>query len=364
MLYAVIMAGGSGTRFWPASRANHPKQFLTLFGDETLLQGTARRIADWITPERTLVVTNQAHAAETIRELPALPAANIVREPCGRNTAPCIGLAAMLIAQRDPQAVMLVMPADHRIERADQFREAVERAVALVEREPGLVLFGVRPSYPSVSFGYLERGAAVPGAPSAFRVASFREKPDRAKAEEFVAAGRFFWNSGIFVWKASTILEALERFEPGIHEGLARLRPHVGRDGWDHALAAEFPGFKGISIDYAVLERAANVSMIEAPFDWDDVGSWQALGRQSPQATEAGADGVTGANSVQGLFCGIDSQGCIVRSTSDHLIATIGISDCVIVHTPDVTLVARKDDEESIRRLVQTLRERGYERFL
>src|SRR5580704_4964311 len=212
MLHAVIMAGGSGTRFWPASRSNRPKQFLPLFGDETLLQGTVRRIAGWIASDRTWVVTNQAHAAETGRELPAIPASNIVREPCGRNTAPCIGLAAMLTAQRDPNGVMLVMPADHRIERADWFHEAVERAVAIVEREPALVLFGIRPSYPSVSFGYLERGAPVSASrEGAFRVASFREKPNRAKAEEFLAAGRFFWNSGIFVWKAATILEALQQ---------------------------------------------------------------------------------------------------------------------------------------------------------
>jgi mannose-1-phosphate guanylyltransferase len=358
MLHAVIMAGGSGTRFWPASRASRPKQFLPLFGDETLLQATVRRVADWIDSDRTWVVTNQAHAAETSRELPAVPASNIVREPCGRNTAPCIGLAAMLIAERDPNGVMLVMPADHRIERADLFRQAVERAVALVEREPALVLFGVRPSYPSVSFGYLERGAALPGDPSgAFRVASFREKPDRAKAEEFVATGRFFWNSGIFVWSAATILEALRQFEPAVHDGLARLRPHLGSGDWDSALATEFPKIKAISIDYGVLERADQVMMIEAPFDWDDVGSWQALGRQSEQSADDG-------NSVQGLFCGVDSQGCIVRTTGDHLVATIGMSDCIIVHTPDATLVARKDDEESIRRLVQALRDRGYERFL
>ncbi|HXY34352.1 MAG TPA: mannose-1-phosphate guanylyltransferase [Planctomycetaceae bacterium] len=359
MLHALIMAGGSGTRFWPASRANRPKQFLPFFGNETLLQGTVRRVADWIPAERTLVVTNQAHATETARELPALLASNIVREPCGRNTAPCIGLAAMLIAERDPNAVMLVMPADHRIERAGLFRSAVERAVALVEREPALVLFGIRPSYPSVGFGYLERGAALSGASAgAFRVASFREKPDRAKAEEFLAAGRFFWNSGIFVWKAATILDALRQFEPSIYERLAGLRPHLATNNWEGVLGAEFPGIKAISIDYAVLERADNVMMIEAPFDWDDVGSWQALGRQSAPSTNG--DG----NIAQGLFCGVDSHDCIVRTTGDHLVATIGMSDCIIVHTPDATLVARKDDEESIRRLVQALRERGYERFL
>jgi mannose-1-phosphate guanylyltransferase len=359
MLHAVIMAGGSGTRFWPASRSDRPKQFLSLFGDETLLQAAGRRVADWIAPERTWVVTNQAYAAETIRELPAIPASNIVREPCGRNTAPCIGLAAMLIARSDPNGVMLVMPADHRIERSDQFREAVERAVSIVEREPALVLFGIAPSYPSVSFGYLERGEALSGSrEGAYRVASFREKPDRAKAEEFVAARRFFWNSGIFVWKVATILEALQKFEPAVSEGLARLEPHLGAADWDQALATEFPNIKAISIDSGVLERADNVLMIEAPFDWDDVGSWQAIGRQAQHSADA--DG----NSAQGLFCGIDSRGCIVRTTGDHLVGAIGMSDCIIVHTSDATLVARKDDEESIRRLVQALRERGYERFL
>jgi mannose-1-phosphate guanylyltransferase len=263
-----------------------------------------------------------------------------------------------LIAHADPNAVMLVMPADHRIERADLFREAVERAIALVEREPSLVLFGVRPGYPSVSFGYLEQGLPSGGGDGAFRVASFREKPDRATAEEFLAAGRFFWNSGIFVWKAATILDALRRFEPAVYAGLERLRPQVGTADWNRALEDEFPRIKAISIDYGVLERADNVQMIEAPFDWDDVGSWHALGRHSQQP--GGGDN----NITQGLFCGIDSRGCIVRTTDEHLVATIGMSDCIIVHTPDATLVARKDDEESIRRLVQTLRERGYERFL
>ena len=210
-----------------------------------------------------------------------------------------------------------------------------------------------------MSFGYIERGEPLPGelpGGGALRVASFREKPDRARAEEFLAAGRFYWNSGIFVWKAATILRALERFEPSISKTLARLKPSVETVGWDDALAAEFPAMKAISIDYAVLERADNVCVLEAPFEWDDVGSWQALARR--QAADAAG------NTVQGAFCGIDSGGCIISTTPDHLVATIGLSDCVIVHTPDATLVARRDDEEGIRKLVQLLRERGHERFL
>lgn len=186
------------------------------------------------------------------------------------------------------------------------------------------------------SVSVISSGAqALGGREGAFRVASFREKPGRAKAEEFLAAGSFFWNSGIFVWKVATILEALRRFEPSIYDRLAGLRPHLNTENWDRVLAAEFPSIKAISIDYGVLERADNVLMIEAPFDWDDVGSWQALGRQSDQAGDG--DG----NRAQGLFCSVDSHGCIVRTTGDHLVATIGMTDCIVVHTPDATLVAQ-----------------------
>jgi mannose-1-phosphate guanylyltransferase len=360
------MAGGSGTRFWPQSRAGRPKQFLRLFGDETLLQATVSRVGGWIPAERSWIVTNAVHAAETERQLPALPPSNILQEPCGRNTAPCIGLAALQVAARDRDGIMLVMPADHFVPDAAAFRQAVERAVSIVTDDPtALLLFGVRPTYPCVSFGYIERGEPLSGdaagdssgdSSGAWRVASFQEKPDRERAEEFLAAGRFYWNSGIFVWKAATILAALERFEPSISKSLGRLEPAVGTASWKEALATEFPAMKSISIDYAVLERADRVSVLEAPFEWDDVGSWQALGRRR--------DADAARNTVDGPFCGIASSGCIISTTADHLVATIGMSDCVVVHTPDATLVARKDDEEGIRKLVQLLRERGYERFL
>lgn len=358
MLHAVVMAGGSGTRFWPQSRSALPKQFLKLFGDETLLAATLSRVADWIPSDRSWVVTNKAHAAQTRLQLPKLPPGNILQEPCGRNTAPCIGLAALQVAARDPEGIMLVMPADHFVPDADAFRKAVERAVSIVTAEPAaLLLFGVRPTYPCVGFGYIERGEPLSaGSSEVWRVASFREKPDRDLAEQFVAAGRFYWNSGIFVWKAATILRNIERYEPSIFQSLARLEPSVGTSGWNDALAAEFPMMKAISIDYSVLERADNVCVLEAPFEWDDVGSWQALARRR------GTD--PAGNTVEGPYCGVDSSGCIISTTDDHLVATIGLSDCVIVHTPDATLVARKDDEEGIRKLVHLLRERGHERFL
>ncbi|NOX55389.1 MAG: NTP transferase domain-containing protein [Planctomycetes bacterium] len=357
MLHAVIMAGGSGTRFWPQSRRSRPKQFLKLAGDRTMIQQTMARCAPAIPPERTWVVTNQAHSAETTRQLPELPPENMLLEPCGRNTAPCIGLAAIHLLERDRDATMLVMPADHVIEPDEVFRQAVMQAVELVEEDSQrLVLFGVPPTYPSTGFGYIERGDSLDGRSGAYRVRTFREKPDRDTALNYLKAGTFYWNCGIFVWKAQRILDALAEFEPGIHERLCRLQGCLGQSQWAESLRAEFPEMKSISIDYAVLERASNVCVVEAPFRWDDVGSWQALSRLLGTDEEG--------NTIAGLHCGVDTKGCIIRSGDGHLIGTLGIEDCIIVHTPDATLVARKDDENAIRQLVRLLEEKGYDQFL
>ncbi|HUG91969.1 MAG TPA: mannose-1-phosphate guanylyltransferase [Planctomycetaceae bacterium] len=359
MQHAVIMAGGSGTRFWPQSRRTRPKQLLPLAGPQTMIQDTFARVAPWTEPARTWVVTNAAQAEETRRQLPDLPPGNVLVEPCGRNTAPCIGLAAVRIVAEDPQATMLVLPADHVIQPADVFRQAVERAAAIVERDPdALVLFGVRPNSPATGFGYIERGAPL-GEPSenAFQVAAFREKPGRETAETYVASGRFYWNCGIFVWRAERILAALAEHEPAIHERLTVLRGAVGRSDWQAVLDSEFPQMKSISIDYAVLERARGVAVLEAPFEWDDVGSWQALVRLLGRDAEG--------NTLDGPFCGVNARGCIVRSTdAEHLIAAAGVEDLIIVHTPDATLVARRDDERGLRALIEQLAASGYDRFL
>jgi mannose-1-phosphate guanylyltransferase len=359
MLHTVIMAGGSGTRFWPQSRRTMPKQLLKLVGDETMIQATAARTSSWLGADRIWVVTNQTQADETARQLSDIPRDQILIEPCGRNTAPCIGLAAISLLARDPNAVMLVCPADHVIGPAEVFQAAVKQAAKIVERDPeALVLFGVKPTYPSTGFGYIERGKPLAGdTDKAFHVASFREKPELAVAKQYVESGTFYWNCGIFVWRADRILAALAEFEPEIHERLLKLAKSVGKPGWERALADEFPQMKSVSIDYAVLERAKGVYVLEAPFEWDDVGSWLALTR----LLKTDSDG----NTVDGEFCGLDTRNCIVRSTEgNHLVATIGLEGCIVVHTPDATLVARNDDENAIKKLVDLIRERGYERFL
>ncbi len=358
MLHAVIMAGGSGTRFWPQSRHERPKQLLPLAGPRTMIQDTVDRVASFIPAERTWIVTNRRQAVETARQLPQIPADQLLIEPCGRNTAPCIGLAAIQLLARDPKAAMLVMPADHVIDTKPQFEAAVGAAEQIIEEDPqGLVLFGVPPTYPATGFGYIERGDPLTGRENTYRVASFREKPDRETAEEFLATGRFYWNCGIFVWRADRILSALKEYEPEIHQKLEDLKPSISTESWDDALEKIFPEMKSISIDFAVLERAPGVSVVEAPFAWDDVGSWEALPRL------LGED--ENRNTVDGKFCGLESTGCIVRSTDkEHLIAAVGMEDCIIVHTPDATLVAKKDNPEAVKQLVAMLEKAGYDQFL
>jgi mannose-1-phosphate guanylyltransferase len=359
MLYAVIMAGGSGTRFWPASRALRPKQLLELVGPQTMLQATVQRLEGLLVPEQILVVTGQSLADQVARQLPQLPSAGILAEPCRRDTAACIGLAAAVLARRDPQACMLVMPSDHVITDRAAFQAAVRAAVSLIESDSTrIITFGVPPTYPAESFGYIERGAALAEIDglTAYRVARFREKPDRETAERYLSTGGFYWNSGIFLWSCHTILDALKRWEPGIAQPIERIAEAADTPEFSAILAEEFPKAVAKSIDYAVMERYDNVVMIEAPFPWDDLGSWQAIARLHAPDEHA--------NTVRGHHVGIDTTGCIVRSEGSHVIVTIGVHDLIVVHTPDATLVAPKHAEERIREAVQQLREQGFEGLL
>ncbi|MBX3437139.1 MAG: mannose-1-phosphate guanylyltransferase [Planctomycetaceae bacterium] len=357
MRHAVIMAGGSGTRFWPLSRRSFPKQFLTLSGTRSLIQSTFDRCRPDIAADRFWVVTNAVQAGVTRDQLPEIPGEQILIEPCGRNTAPCIGLAAIHLLRQDPEAVMVIMPADHVIGPDQEFRRLVERAVQLTEADPTrLVLFGVRPNYPATGFGYIERGPALPNASDAYSVASFREKPDLSTAERYIESGKFYWNCGIFVWRADVILERLRAFEPTLAARLETLAGHIGREDWPEALAEEFPRMPSISIDYSVLERADNICLLEAPFAWDDVGSWEALSRLHEQDAAG--------NTTVGPHGGVDTSGCIIRSEGQHLVATAGVEDLIVVHTPDATLVAARRDEDAIRRLVKHLEESGWDHYV
>ena len=338
--------------------------------------------------------------------MPELPAAAILGEPCKRDTAPCIGLAALHVLRRDPDATIAVMPSDHAIGPAAVFADAIRQAAEFVDLQPQrMITFGIRPTYPAESFGYIERGgllgatgsagvtpgatgsaSALPKSSSAphpdstpssvrpalaksvapsnvqsdelqlFEVARFREKPPAAVAREYLAAGNFFWNSGIFVWKARTILGALAEYQPEMFAHLRAIDAAVGTGDYQTTFEREFAAIRGISIDYAVLEKSPHVAMIEAPFRWDDVGSWQAMAR----LRGVDADG----NTVAGKHLGVNTTDTIIRSTGDHLIATLGLKEMIVVHTPDATLVASRHEEEAVRRIVKLLEERGWTEFL
>ena len=367
MLHAIVMAGGSGTRFWPASRAALPKQLLPLAGSTTLLEDTVARLEGLVPAERVMVVTAERLLPAVARQLPAVPDHGLVGEPCKRDTAPCIGLAALLVLRHDPDATMAVMPSDHVITPAAAFRAAIRQAEALVEAAPGrLVTFGIRPTYPAEGFGYIQEGDALPPPASrdqdeqatapVHRVAKFKEKPPASVARDYLAAGNYLWNSGIFVWKAATIVAALRQRQPECLAHLDRIAAAWDTPSRDAVFATEFAAIKGISIDYAVLEHAADVAVIEAPFTWDDLGGWSAVARQR--------GGDTDGNTVVGRHLGIESVRTIVHADGDHLVVTMGLEDMLVVHTADATLVAARTHEEAVRRVVAELEKRGWNEYL
>ncbi len=360
MLHAIIMAGGSGTRFWPSSRAKLPKQLLPLAGAGTLIQDTVERLHGLIPLERTLIVTNTRLTEAIQRQLPKLPANAIVGEPCKRDTAPCIGLAALLVLQKDPDATMAVMPSDHVIDPTESFQNALKQASSLVNEFPDrLVTFGIRPTSPSSNYGYIQQGEDLPHTHNespVHRVAQFREKPPVDVAKEYLSAGNFLWNAGIFVWRAKTIIKALAEHQPDCLNHLQRIADNWNTPDRNTIFSEEFAAIKGVSIDYAVLEHASDVAVIEAPFTWDDLGSWSAVARQRGQDEHG--------NTVVGRHLSIDSKDLLVHTCDNHLVVTLGLENILLVHTDDATLVAERSQEDHIRKVVAELESKQWHEYL
>ena len=358
MLHALIMAGGGGTRFWPRSRQKRPKQFLRLAGDRTLLQQAFDRVEGPIPPQNTWVITAAMHAGEVVNQLGTVPADHVVGEPMGRDTAACIGLGAALIARQDPSATMLVMPADHVIEPVQEFRRAAQVAEQMADEHPSaLITFGIPPSYPATGYGYIHRGQVVTHRQGigVYRVQAFREKPSRDSAERYLASGEYFWNGGIFVWKAATILKALADRQPKLHAAVLRIAEAWSTPERERTLRREYEALDRISIDYAVMEHAQEVLVVQAPFRWDDVGSWLALERMHPQD----ADG----NTVLALHCGLKTKKCVIAADQGHLVATVGVENLLIVQDGNATLVADRREEAAIKQLVELLKIKGLESY-
>ena len=351
MIHAMIMAGGGGTRFWPRSRKSLPKQFLSVTEGPTLLQAAYERLEGLAGSGKVWIVTGEAYRQSTLDQLSGSVIDRIVGEPIGRDTAPCVALGAALVAAEDPNGVMVVTPADHVIEPVREFVRAVRAAALLATQHPkALITFGIRPTYPATGYGYIQRGQAMDGplGVKAYSVGGFREKPAPDVAERFFTSGDYYWNSGIFVWRAQTILDALKANKPAMYDGVTAIARAWNTPHRQSVLAEIFPTLEKISIDYAVLEKHPQVLVVEAPFAWDDVGSWLALERLNPQDQNG--------NTVLGNHAGIETNNCVIVGEKDRLIATIGVSDLIIIQDKDATLIAHRKDEATVKQMVDLLK--------
>lgn len=353
-LYAVIMAGGAGTRFWPASRQKTPKQLLALSGDasEPLLAATVRRLAPLIAPERVYVATGALLAEATARAVPEVPRAQILVEPVPRNTAPCVAWATGVLLQRDPEAVIAVLPSDHFIGNEPAFLSSVEAALEIAKQDY-LVTIGIVPTRPETGYGYIEVGEKV--SPHAYRVARFVEKPERARAEAFLADGRHLWNAGMFFFRARAMAQAVERYMPDLHRGLLEIEDAAVRGKGGDVLARVFPTLPSVSIDHGVMEKADRIAVVPGDFGWNDIGSWESAWEL------AAKDGANNALPESAIT--VDARGNYVsdRTTrgSKRVYALVGVSNLVLVETDDAVLLIPRERAQDVREVVEQLKAKG-----
>ena len=313
-----------------------------------MIQKTVKRLLPMVAMEDVFVVTNVSYAALVKEQLPQLPEENILLEPCARNTAPCIGLAAAVIRKKYGEAMMLVLPSDHLIRYEEMYVDTLRQAVAVAEKEQNLVTIGITPTYPETGYGYInfERDTDL-GMPGVYRVERFVEKPDLDTAKEYLASHRYLWNSGMFMWKISTILDNMRQFMPSIYQGLEAIKASIGTDDAESVLESTFTAFPSESIDYGIMEKAKNIYILPGAFGWDDVGSWLAVGRIR-KSNEQG-------NVVKGNIITVNTKNCIIEG-GDKLIATVGLEDLIIVDTPDATLICEKNSAGDIKKVLENLK--------
>jgi len=354
MVYVVILAGGTGERFWPLSRQDNPKQFLSLFGEQTMLQQTVARVAGLVELDHVYVVTGEQYRQKVMSQLSQLPPQNIICEPVGRNTAPAIGLAAEYIYRRDREGTMVVLPADHYITNIEGFHKCIKAAIEAAAGGEWAVTIGIQPTEPATGFGYIRLGeircdhADLP----VFRALEFREKPDIEQARRYLADGNYLWNSGIFIWRVDLVRSLFKQFLPEIAAGAETIGRHLGTPEQAQVLADEYQRFPRISVDYGILEKCNRVLVIPAQFEWDDVGSWTSW-QQYQSADENG-------NVHQGRGVSIDTRNCVVYSNG-RVVATLGVEDLIIVEGPDGLLVCHRDRVQDIKKVVEELKLAGFD---
>ncbi|MEX0769510.1 MAG: mannose-1-phosphate guanylyltransferase [Balneolaceae bacterium] len=348
MVYSVIMAGGSGTRFWPKSTKKVPKQFLNLFGDRTMIQATYDRLADYLPQEQCVVVTHNRYVETVRNQLPGVDSSLIIGEPVAKNTAPCVAASAAILAARDPEAVMIVLPADHVIADEASFLKVLKKAVQAAVENHSLVTIGITPDRPETGYGYIrfnDSDFEAEGSPGVYEVEEFTEKPDLESARSFIKSGNYLWNSGMFVWKAEAILKAFEEYQPSVYKSLWNLKkdPVTERD-----IKKFYQSCPSISIDYGIMEKAENVQVVPGEFGWNDVGSWKAvydLARKDSDENAAEAE----------YSCLFDSKGNYIQSAGGKMIALVGVENLAVVETDTSLLVCNLDKSQDVKNVVEYL---------
>jgi mannose-1-phosphate guanylyltransferase len=352
MLHAVIMAGGTGTRFWPQSTESKPKQFLNIFGDRTMLQATVDRISPLIPSENVWVITNDRYVDLVQEQLPDVPTQNIVGEAVAKNTGPCVAAAAALVQQKDPDGTMVVLPADHVITQPGAFLSILETAESKAADGKSLVTIGIKPNHPETGYGYIEfdtNETETHDKHEVKKVKQFREKPDIQTAQEFLDSGNFLWNSGMFVWQASTILNQFQEHLPSVYSEVEKLQPSIGGDNQKEAIDTFYHGCPNISVDYGIMEQAQTVHVVPGSFGWNDVGSWRAvyeLRDKDSNGNVVQTDTVEFARATNNL----------VKSDSGKMIALVGVDELAVVETETAILVCKLDESQGVKEVVNRLR--------
>lgn len=356
-LYCLIMAGGSGTRFWPRSRIAKPKQYLNLFGSKSLLQSTIERFNSFTERENIYIVSSQNQSQILEEQAVDIPRDNLIYEPVGKNTLPCIGLAAMFAERENPDGIMVVSPSDHLIENNDLFRDTILTAAKIADEREGIVTIGITPSYPATGYGYVKVGQNIDSDSRIrqFKVDRFVEKPDESKASMYLNQGGFFWNSGLFIFKISVFLKAVEQHAPDLYKDLRKIQEKMGTPDFYQVLDTVYKAVEGISIDYGIMEHANNIYLVEGSFIWNDLGSWESV-YLTDNKDEAG-------NVTSGDVMTLDSSDSYIY-TDNGLIAVVGLDNVVVVKEGNAILVCSREKTEEVKRIVEQLKEKNKDQYL
>jgi mannose-1-phosphate guanylyltransferase len=355
--YVAIMAGGIGSRFWPMSRSNFPKQFLDILGTgRTLIQQTYDRYSKFITKENIFIVTSQEYVSIVKKQIPEIADENILAEPSRKNTAACIAYIAFKLAAKDPKASMIAAPADHLVLETDEFIKTARKALSFVDHINALLTIGIKPAHPNTGYGYIQHETAE-AAPDIFQVKTFTEKPNLELAKAFVASGDFLWNAGIFTWKVKNIIASLEQHEPELYELFAAEKDKFNTPGEKEAIAGIYPQCTNISIDFAVMEKAENVYVIPASFGWSDLGTWNSAWENKDKDYFGNA--VVGKHVMV-----VDANNCMVHVPDNKLVLLQGLKDYIIVDTKDVLLICKKDKEQEVKHYVSEVKRNMGDKYL